>query len=390
MSDSIVQYRVLILDNEFEMGGKEKSLFQFISRTDRNRFHIAICCLKEGGYFKPKLEAMGVPFHDGLLRHRFDALAFRKFASVLRREQARIIYTFAHPNTVIFSLLARRLGLADRVVVSFHSTGNPLGGRLLPPYLRALVRRADALLAVAQMQKDYLVRTEGLPAGRIRVIHNGVDVSVYHPPDPGERERIRAGLGVPARAYVMVAVASLKPAKRIDLLMRAAAPLMRARSDAHLLLVGDGPDRAELEALARELGTGERVRFAGIRDDVPSVLRASDVLVLSSRAGTETFPNVVLEAMATGLPVISTDVGSVQEMVEEGRSALVVPRENESALRSAIERVAADPGLRASFGARGREIVDLRYRMETMCAARQALIAELGSGAPAHPARHTQ
>jgi glycosyltransferase involved in cell wall biosynthesis len=126
------------------------------------------------------------------------------------------------------------------------------------------------------------------------------------------------------------------------------------------------------------------VTFAGVRDDVANVLRACDVLVLSSRVGTETFPNVVLEAMATGLPVITTDVGSVREMVEDGRSALVVPVEDEAALREAIERLVGDAGLRSAFGARGRAIVDARFRIETMCAARESLFEELlaGAGAP--------
>jgi hypothetical protein len=133
-----VQYRILILENEFGLGGSEKKLFEFISRADRSRVHIAVCCLKQGGYFKPKLEAIGVPFYDGLLSHRFDAPAFRDLESVLRRERTQLIYTFTHPNTVIFAYLARMRGLVDRFVVSYHATGNPQGGRLVPLYLRPL------------------------------------------------------------------------------------------------------------------------------------------------------------------------------------------------------------------------------------------------------------
>jgi glycosyltransferase involved in cell wall biosynthesis len=369
--------RILILENEFGLGGSEKKLFEFISRTDRARIHIAVCCLKDGGHFKPKLDAIGVPVYEKLLEHRFDAAAFGRFARILRDERPDIIYTFAHPNTVIFALLARRMGMVDRFLVSFHATGNPTGGRLIPGYLRPLLGRADALVAVAQTQKDYLVDVEGLPRDLIRVIHNGVNTSVYRPAAPGEQEAIRAELGLPRAAYVMTCVASLKPAKRIDLLLRAAAPLLRSRDDARLLLVGDGPSRPELEALASQQGIAERVYFAGVRDDVAHVLRAADVLVLSSRAGTETLPNVILEAMATGLPVISTDVGSVREMVEDGRSAWIVPQEDEAALRGAIERLAAAHELRASLGVRGHEIVHERFKIEGMCAAREALFEDL-------------
>jgi glycosyltransferase involved in cell wall biosynthesis len=375
MDFSAMQYRILILDNEFEMGGKEKKLFEFISRTDRSRFAISVCCLKEGGYFKSRLEALGVPFHDRLLRHRYDALAFRGLEAVLRRERTQLIYTFGHPNTVIFSYLARMRGLAERFVVSYHATGDVHEGRQVPRYLLPLLRRADAILAVADTHRDFLANVEGLPREMIRVIHNGVDATVYHPGSPGERAEVRAELGLGGKDLVLMAVASLKPLKRLDLLLRAAAPLAKRHPATRVVLVGGGPDRDSLAALAAELGMEKQVVFAGVRDDVPRLLRAADALVLSSR--TEAFPNAVLEAMASGLPVVTTDVGSVREMVEDGRSALVVPAEDEAKLRAAIEKLAGDADLRSAFGVRGRAIVDARFRIETMCAQREALFQEL-------------
>ena len=368
-------YHILILDNELEMGGKEKALFQFISRTDRDRFRIAVCCLKQGGYFKPRLEELGVPFYDGLLRHRFDALAFRDLERVLRRERTQLIYTFGHPNTVIFAYLAKVRQLVDAFVVSYHATGHEHGGRAVQRYLLPMLRRADAFIAVANAHRDYLADVEGLPREKIRVIHNGVDASVYRPGTDGERADARRALGLEPGHIVIMAVASLKPLKRLDLLLRAAAPVLSAEGRARLVLVGDGPDREALAQLARGLGVADRVVMTGIRDDVNVLLRAADVFALSSR--TEAFPNVVLEAMATGLPVVTTDAGSVREMVEDGASALVVPREDEAALSTALARLVKDAGLRSRLGVRGRAIVDARFRIETMCAAREALFEEM-------------
>src|SRR5436190_20856283 len=135
--------RILILDNEFDMGGKERVLVQYIARADRSRFHFAVCCLKAGGYFKETLTRMGVPVYDGILRHRFDALGFFGLARVLRAERPDLIYTFSHPNTVIFSYLARQQGLAPHVVVSYHAMGDTGGTRQVAPYLLPLLRRAD-------------------------------------------------------------------------------------------------------------------------------------------------------------------------------------------------------------------------------------------------------
>ncbi|MDH4038848.1 MAG: glycosyltransferase [Candidatus Krumholzibacteria bacterium] len=372
-------HRILILNNEFHMGGLEKKLVEFLARSDRSRFQYAVCCLKEGGHFKPEIEAMGIPFYEHLLRHRFDALAFRSLEEVLRLERSELIYTFTHPNTVLFAYLARMRGLVERVVVSYHATGNRRDGRQVPQYLLPLVRRFDALVAVAEAHKRYLVEEEGLPGGKIRVIYNGVDATRYRPALTGEREDVRAALGIPAGAFVMMAVASLKELKRLDLLLSSAAPRLRREPAAHLVLVGKGPERERLEALARELGVHERTHFLGVRDDVETVLRAADLVVLSSR--TEAFPNVVLEAMATGLAVVTTDVGSVREMVEPEDSAIVVPPGDEAALARAIERLAGDATLRIRFGARGREIVEERFRIDAMRDARERLFEELLSPA---------
>ena len=368
--------RLLILDTELEMGGKEKLLYEYITRTDRNRLSVAVCCLRPGGYFKEKLVAKGVPFYDDLLHHRFDALAFRELETVIRAEKAQIVETFAHPNTVIFGFLARMRQLVERVVVSYHAIGTDARGTVVRPYLRPLLRRMDAHIAVAEIQKRRLVEEDGLPDHAVRVIYNGVDTSVFRPAAAAaERSEARRALGLAEDAIVLMAVGSLKPIKGIDVLLRAVAPTMIREPRARLVLVGDGPDRALLEALAKELRIGDRVSFLGIRADVDALLRAADALVLASR--TEALPTVVLEAMATELPVIATRVGGVPEMVEPDRSGLVVPAEDVDALRSAIERALTDESLRRMLGRRGRAIVESRFRVETMCESRTALFEEL-------------
>ena len=269
-SKRTMPYRILILDTEFEMGGKEKKLFDFIRRADRSRFQIAVCCLMRGGYFKSKLEALGVPFYDNLLRNPYDALAFRSLRAVIRAEKTQIIYTFSHPSTVIFAYLARLSGLVERFIVSYHATGREEGGRMIPTYLLPMLRRADLLLAVAEMQKDHLVRAEGLPADKIRVIHNGVDTIAYHPADAHERARARHELGLAPDSVVLVSVASLKPAKNIDVLLRAAAKLADARPRRTGSCWSEtGPIAALSSRWRRALGVRDRVVFAGIRDDIP-------------------------------------------------------------------------------------------------------------------------
>ena len=367
--------RLLILDTELEMGGKERLLHEFIVRADRDRFRMAVCCLRPGGYFKEKIVAEGVPFYDNLLHHRYDALAFRELEKVLRRERTQIVETFAHPNTVIFAFLARLRSLVERVVVSYHAVSADPHGTAVKPLLRPILRRLDAHIAVAEVQKRQLVEVDGLRPESVRVIYNGVDTAVFRPAEPAERDSLRRSLRVPGDAIVLISVGSLKPIKGFDVLLDAFAPLAKREPRARLVVVGDGPDRTALEARARALQIDGQVTFLGLRDDVHALYRMADALVLASR--TEALPTVILEAMASGLPVIATNVGGVPEMVEPDASGLLVAPENAAALSDALQRVVASNETRRRLGGRGRAIVQERFRIETMCEHRMNYFEEL-------------
>ena len=370
--------RLLILDTELEMGGKEKLLYDFIARADRSRFQISVCCLKRGGYFKDRIAALGIPFYDGLLQHRFDAMAFRQLEAVIRTEKVEIVETFAHPNTVIFSSVARARSLVERVVVTYHAMAADANGTVVRPYLRPLLRRLDGHIAVAEIQKKKLVAVDGLRDESVRVIYNGVDTAVFRPAAAGERDHLRRDLGIPADAVLLVSVGSLKPIKGIDVLLDAFAPVAQREPRARLMIVGDGPDRAALQAQARALQIDSRVAFLGLRDDVHALLRIADGLVLASR--TEALPTVILEAMASGLPVVATNVGGVPEMVEPDASGVLVAPEDAVQLGDAMHRLVASEGTRRQFGERGRAIVQERFRVETMCEQRMSYFEDVLAG----------
>jgi glycosyltransferase involved in cell wall biosynthesis len=318
---------------------------------------------------------LGIPFYDDLLRHKFDALAFRELENVIRAEKIEIVETFAHPNTVIFSFMAKLRALVSRVVVSYHAVGTDAHGAVVKPYLRPLLRRMDGHIAVAEIQKRRLVEEEGLSAERIHVIYNGVDTAVFHPATADERAAERARIGVGVDDVVLMAVGSLKPIKGVDVLLRAVAPLMLRDNRVRLVVVGDGPDRGALESAARELSIAHRVSFLGVQADVDARLRAADALVLASR--TEALPTVLLEAMATQLPVVATRVGGVPEIVDEGKSGYLVEPEDAGALGDALHRIVADADVRARLGSRGRAIVEARFRIDAMCSNRTAYFESL-------------
>lgn len=219
--------------------------------------------------------------------------------------------------------------------------------RLLAPVTRRVWSRAAAVTANSQGLAD--LASAFMPELAVPVIPNGVDTALFHP-DPQRHSARDDGL------VRLLAVGRLVGQKGFDLLLDALARpgLERAELD----LVGDGEWRAGLEAQAARLGLAGRIRFRGWLDraDLAAVYREADIFVLSSRD--EGMPNVVLEAMASALPVVSTAVAGARDLVADGETGLLVPTEDVGALADAICRLADDAGKRAAFGARGRRRVE--------------------------------
>lgn len=203
-----------------------------------------------------------------------------------------------------------------------------------------------------------------LPERRLRFVPNGLDLGRFRPDGP------RAVLGLAGEGPVIGTVAALRAEKNIARLVEAFALLRGQGAPARLVVAGDGPERAGLEALAARLGVAEAVLFAGHRPDPAALYRAFDIFALSS--DTEQMPFSVLEAMASGLPVAATDVGDVSAMVASENAPLVVPKEA-AALATALGALAADHALRARLGAANRARAERDFDQETMFGAHAAL-----------------
>lgn len=249
---------------------------------------------------------------------------------------------FYYPDGVAAALLARWLG-KPLVVTARGSDLNVFGRDAVP---RALMRWAggvaDASIGVCQALVDVL-HGWGMPAAKLHVVRNGVDTQRFRPED---RVQSRASLGVEG-APLLLAVGNLVPVKGHDLALRALAALVPRHPGARLVLVGDGPLRAELQAQAQALGLAGHVHFAGLvpNDRLSAWYSAADLLLLPSRS--EGWANVLLEAMACGTPVVATDVGGTREVVADAALGRVVPPLDPAALAAGVEAMLADPPDRA-------------------------------------------
>jgi glycosyltransferase involved in cell wall biosynthesis len=236
-------------------------------------------------------------------------------------------------------------------------------------------RRIDGIVAVADDVADAFARTTGVARERVTVVPNGVDTDRY--PAAVDRAEVRRSLGLAPEDRVLIAVGTFKRQKGHVHLLEAFAKVAAGHDDVHLLLVGDGDLRPEIERRVAALAVGERVHLLGSRRDVPALLAASDGAVLPSLW--EGMSNALVEAMASALPVVATDVSGTNQVMIDGTTGWLVPPGEDEPLAAAIEALLEDPARARARGAAGRERV-----VEAFGARRQAeRLAALYRGMPA-------
>ncbi len=352
------------------VGGAETLLVELVRRLDRERFLPELCCLK---YFGPLGEVLAreIPAFTGLLAHKYDVAVLWRLTRLMHRRRIDAVVTVGTGGDKMFwGRLAGWLAGVPVICSALHSTGLPdhveLPNRVLAPL-------TDAFIAVAESHGRYLAAHEGCPAKKIRVIPNGIDVERFHPRWPNQA--LRTELGLEAGSPVVGIVAALRPEKNHELFLYAAALVRLKLPNARFLVIGDGPQRAKLEALAKCLGIAEAVRFVGSRSDVPELLSLIDVLVLSSHM--EANPICLLEAMASEKPVVATRVGSVAETVLEGRTGYLVAANDSQDMVGRVLELLTDPTLAAAMGRAGREHVIAHWSVDRMVEGYQDLMTEI-------------
>jgi glycosyltransferase involved in cell wall biosynthesis len=268
-----------------------------------------------------------------------------RLAKEFLRRKVDVVHAH-NPQSLIYAALAGKAA-GTGVVYTSHGQNSLAPGRLWLTRLASLF--VDAYVGVSPRIACRALRHRECPEGKVRTIENGVNLAAFHP-DPQARREVRAELGVPEEAWVVGTVGRLVDDKNPGLLLRASLPLLGPQT--RLLFVGDGPLTPGLRAEAAAHPAGGFVSLLGARQDVPRLLAAMDVFALSSR--TEGMPLALLEAMSVGLPIVSTAVGGVPDVVRDGICAKLVPSEDDVALRAALAWLRDDRGEAARLGANAR------------------------------------
>jgi glycosyltransferase involved in cell wall biosynthesis len=380
--------RVLFVVPDLGVGGAERHVVTLAPALDPARFAVSVVCIGEPGALFDGLAATGVPA-TALDRRRNPAAALAGLVRVMRRQRPDVVITRGY-NAEALGRAAAVLARVPRSVIWVHNCGDvtPRGrvrglvDRLLDPF-------TSAYYGVAEGQRPYMRDELGYRDGKIEVIHNGVDPARIPARPPTRDAALAAELGLPPDAPVIGIVAVLRPEKDHATLLRAVRLVVDELPGAKLLVVGDGPERARLEALTAELGLAGSVVFAGTRSDVPAVLGLLDVVALSSYT-VECFPMALLEAMAAGLPAVGTAVGGVPEMVEDGVTGHVVPARDPHALAIALVKLLSDAQRAAAMGRAGRDRVRTRFTLDrSVRVAGETLERTAGRAGARRPARLT-
>lgn len=362
-----MSHLIAYVDHAVQIGGAEKSLVELIAHLDRSRYEPVIVHAP-GAEWLCYARDCGAGLHPGvppspLYETRRDELTGGVVAAVGRasgalepvvglwREIGWLGPALVHTNSTKMHILAGMAARLQGLPVVWH-----MRDLLVEPGARSLLARAARLVRPEVIAISEAVATQFDTMGcRVHVVPNGIPLDRFTPaPEP---EGLRGELGVPEDVPVVCVVGRLTPWKGHQVLLRAWRRVLERVSEARLVVVGEvafwEDDYAEdLRRLADELGIAHRVHWAGFREDVADILRMSDLLVLPSID--EPFGRVIIEAMATARPVVATASGGVPEIVEEGRTGLLVPPGQAEPLADAIVRVLMNEATARAMGEAGR------------------------------------
>jgi glycosyltransferase involved in cell wall biosynthesis len=363
---------LLLVDHVTPLGGAERFVVGLATHLPRDRVEPWVCSTRHG--LEESIHALteaGVP-HVNLGRdatwqvHRLAPLV-----ALIRRERFDVLHCHKFGSNV----WGTPIGRACRVpVVLAHEHTWPFTGDRLRMWLdgQLIGRLATRFLAVSERDRERMIELEGVPSNKVMVMP-----TAYIPsPSPAGKADIRTELGIAPDVPLVAIAAVLRSQKALDILLDAHARLVTRVKDAHLVIAGDGECHDRLEHQIERLGIGGSAHLVGPRSDVEAILDQADVGVLSS--DWEGMPLFVFECMAAGIPLVATSVGGLPEIVDEGRTGLLVPPRDPAALADALERVLTDGALARRLADAAADRLE-QFRIESVAVQFAELYEELAA-----------
>ena len=356
-------YRVVHVVLSLNIGGLEMVVLDLVRLLDQSGFEPHVICLNETGSLTPRFEAMGVPVESVGASSWGRAGTFVRLLRRFKQLRPDVVHTHNMAPHFQGAIAARLIG----VPVVVHTKH----GRNYPDHLPSVLKNrflsmlTDCIVPVSEDAAQVARQIERVPAAKLRVIHNGIDLGEFPESLAGRRRRGKHA----------ITVARLHPIKDQATMLRAARLVVDVEPDFRLEFVGDGPARAELESLTDELGLRDHIQFTGFTSEVSRHLAEADVFLLTSVS--EGISLTLLEAMATGLPVVATAVGGNPEIVVHGETGLLAPPKSPEAIAAAILQLIRDPETAGRMGQAGRRRVEEEFDLRRVVQKYESLYTSL-------------
>ena len=382
------QFRVMQVISNLDVGGAQEVVRTLAENLNREECVSSVVCTFRDGPLAQEIRSLGIPVevlperqHSVLSGPAFlhEILEYRKhLRGLVEKYEIDVIQTHLL-RSMDFLLLSLRTSKGPKVYWTFHNALFDLREDHLSKHRWLLKpkrfshhllywlgsKRVDGIVAVSKDVKSSILDTMfGISSDKITIIRNCVDVKRYH--QGFDRGKTRAQFGLSDKDLIGIAVATFKRQKGHVYLIEAASELVKQFPDFHLLFVGDGELKTEMESLVKQLNLDGRIHFLGTRSDVPALLAASDLFILPSLW--EGLPMALIEAMASGLPVVATRVSGTNEVMADEKTGFLVEPGNSRGLVDAIQKVLDDPGGAKVMGLASRSRVEELFSARTQAA----------------------
>lgn len=340
------------------IGGAEKFVLSLCRGHDKRRFETTVCILFSGGVVSDQISREGYDVTVLNMANGFDLIRALRLIPIIRSRRIDIVNI--HGQNPLGKLCSVLSG-APVIVHTDHGTtvGSPVErrprvvffNRLLTPFI-------DHFIAISQGMKQSLRLREKIPGNKITLIYNGVDVDAISKVSCNKTE-LRESLGIPPDIPLLGTVGRLVPEKQYPLLLKSLSILKKQHIDFSAIIIGDGPERNQLELLAKKMGLNGKIRFLGQRNDVFQILDLIDIFVFSS--GGEAFSIILLEAMAKAKPIVAFDVKGVDEAIVTHETGFLVPFGNVEEFANKVKLLLESPELVLRMGKSGIERVNTKF-----------------------------
>jgi glycosyltransferase involved in cell wall biosynthesis len=341
----------------FGHGGTEHQFVEIVTRLNREKYNVTVACLRRDGVFYDQICDSGLPVAEfpqrgSLARTAQSAWEWMRF---LKREKIELVHTFDFYTNVFGAPLAR-LARVPVVLTSRRDLGD-MWSRPKQVALRRAFHWSHGVIANSDAAGRGLVEGERVPESRVRVVRNGVDLARYS--SNGHRAQKREELGYSSDNLVVGTVSNLRREKDHRTMIEAAAIIVKRVPQSRFFIAGTGELEGELKALVQQRGLVPYFSFLGKRADVPELLGAMDVMVLPSSS--ESLPNIVLEAMSCGRPVVASDTGGLSGLIDSGRTGQLVPSRSPQVLADSIAQLLEQPAMREQMGRAARQHAEAEF-----------------------------